>query len=189
MAGKLARGPAAVLLLAAFAFALRLALGLQQPIDADEAVEGIGAIRLLHGQLLLMEPDGRYLGALDCYVIAAFIAVLGPTLLAIRTALSLIGAAYVAVMYRLGRLALGSRTGGLLAAGVAAVFPPFALLFGVRARSYGMVLLLEAFVLALAVRVIWPEQPARRRDWILLGFVAAWRSGSTRCWPSRSAWR
>lgn len=158
--------------MAGLGFGLRLALGLQQPLDADEAVEGIGAIRVLHGQFLLMEPDGRYLGALDCYVIAPFIAVLGPTLLAIRAATSLIGAAYVAAMYWLGRLALGTRTGGLLAAGVATVFPLFTLLFGVRARSYGMVLLLAALVLALAVRVIWPERPPRRRDWALLGLVA-----------------
>lgn len=171
-AGKLARDAAPVILLAALGFGIRLALGLQQPIDADEAVEGIGAIRVLHGQLLLMEPDGRYLGALDCYVIAPFIALLGPTLLAIRTATSLIGAAYVAAMYWLGRLALGSRGSGLLAAGVAALFPLFALLFGDRARAYGMVLLLEALLLALSVRVIWPETPPRRRDWALLGLAA-----------------
>ena len=101
---------------------MRLLVGLQLPLDGDEAVEAIGALRLLHGELLLMEPDGRYLGALDMYFLAPFLAVLGPTLLAVRAAMSLVGALYVAAMWWLGRLVFRSPQGGLLLAAVAAVF-------------------------------------------------------------------
>lgn len=158
--------------IAAAAFAVRLAVGLQQPLDADEAVEAIGGLRLLHGQFLLMEPDGRYLGALDCYFLAPFLLVLGPTLLAVRAAMSFVGALYVAAMWWLGRLVLRSSRGGLLLAAVAAVFPLFAVSYAVRARAYGSLLLLEALLFAVAVRVLWPAGETRRRDWAAAGLVA-----------------
>jgi len=154
------------------AFVLRLVIGLQLPLDADEAVEAIGGLRLLHGELLLMEPDGRYLGALDCYFIAPFLAVLGPTLLAVRAAMSLVGALYVAAMWWLGRLLFRSPRGGLLLAAVAAVFPLFAVDYAVKARAYGSLLLLEALLLALSVRVVWPNREPRRRDWLAAGLAA-----------------
>jgi hypothetical protein len=53
----------------------------------------VTAIRILHGHLALMESSGRYLGALDSYVLAPFIALLGPT---VRRALVGNGAALMA---------------------------------------------------------------------------------------------
>src|SRR5690348_1393142 len=71
----------AVFLLALSAFAIRLFVGVHVALDADEATESITALRILHGHPALMESNGRYLGALDSYLIAPFLAVLGPTLL------------------------------------------------------------------------------------------------------------
>jgi len=156
----------------AVAFGLRLLVGLQLPLDGDEAVEAIGGLRLLHGELLLMEPDGRYLGALDSYFMAPFLAVLGPTLLAVRAAMSAVGALYVAAMWWLGRLVFRSPRGGLLLAAVAAAFPLFAVDFAIRARGYGSLLLLEALLLALSVRVLWPERQPQRKDWLVAGLAA-----------------
>src|SRR5207244_3664597 len=104
--------------------------------------------------------------ALDCYFIAPFLAVLGPTLLAVRAAMSLVGALYVAAMWWLGRLLFRSPRGGLLLAAVAAVFPLFAVDYAVKARAYGSLLLLEALLLALSVRVVWPNREPRRRAWL-----------------------
>lgn len=142
-------GLAAIVLLA---FALRLAIGLLTPLDADESVEGIAALRILHGHLVLMESNARYLGALDSYLLAPFVAVFGPTLLAIRVALSVVGAGYVAGTFALGRRLFGSDRDGLLLAGIAAVFPLFALSYGIKARTYGVLLLLEVICLLGGLR-------------------------------------
>ena len=159
-------------MIVAFAFAIRLAIGMQETLDPDEAAEAVGALRLLHGELLIMEPNGRYLGALDCYLMAPFLAVMGPTLLAVRVAMSVVGALYVLAMAWLGRVLNFHRHGGLVLAAVAAVFPLFAVSFGVRARGYSPTLLLEALFLVLAIRVIWPASNPRRRDWAAPGLVA-----------------
>jgi hypothetical protein len=153
------------------AFGLRLLIGLHTPLDSDEATEAIASLRLLHGQLPMMEPSARYLGALDSYLLAPFLAALGPTLLAVRLAMATVGMLYVGAMAWLGRLVLGPR-GGLVLGTVAAAFPLFAITFGIQARAYGSTLLLEALFLALAVRVIWPTRTPPRRDWAACGFVA-----------------
>ena len=160
-----------VIAILVLAFVVRLALGLLLPLDADESVEGIAALRLLHGAFPLMEPDGRYLGALESYLLAPFVLVLGPTALAIRVGMSAIGVAYVAAMYRLGRCTVPGSSGGAWLALVASIFPLFAVIFGIRARTYGTLLLFEALVFVLAVRLLWEPGPRRRRDWVLLGLV------------------
>ena len=43
-------------------------------------------------------------------------------------------------------------------AGVAAVFPLFALSYGVRARNYGLLLLFVALCLLLAIRLAWDHR-------------------------------
>src|SRR5262245_19069682 len=134
---------------------IRLALGMQEPLDADEATEAVTALRILHGHLALMESSARYLGALDSYVLAPFIAVLGPTLLAVRAAQAALGGCYVALVYGLGRRSLGGARGGLVAAAVAAVFPLHAVAFGERARGYGLLRLLEALCLLCTVGLAW----------------------------------
>lgn len=102
----------AVCLLALSAFAIRLFVGVHVALDADEASEAITALRILHGHLALMESNGRYLGALDSYLIAPFLAVLGPTLLAVRAAGAFLGALYVSLMFALARQALRSTYAG-----------------------------------------------------------------------------
>lgn len=158
--------------LALLAFVVRLALGMQEALDADEATEAITALRLLHGHLALMESNGRYLGAAESYLLAPALAVLGPTLLAVRLTMSLLGALYVVAMTALGRLALGSPTRGLAVGAVAVVFPFFSVSFGVRARGYGVALLLEALLLLMWLRGAWAPRPAGVSRWLLAGLVA-----------------
>jgi hypothetical protein len=161
-----------VFALALIAFAIRLLVGLHQRLDADEAVEGIAALRILHGDLTLMENNGRYLGALDSYLMVPFIAVLGPTLLAVRIATAFMGAVYVGLMFVLGRQALRTSRAGFLVAAIATVFPLYALTFGTRARSYGLLLVLETLLLVLWIRLAWSSDRPVTRTWVLTGLLA-----------------
>ncbi len=159
-------------LILALAFGVRLLAGLLQPIDGDEAAEGIAAIDILHGHLAIVESGGHYLGAIESYVLAPFIAVFGPTQFAIRVALSLVGAAYVLAMYGLARQLFAGRAAALVMAAIAAVFPLFAVSYGVRARDYGLLLLFVALCLMLAIRLAWPDGLRGRAGWGLFGFTA-----------------
>ena len=162
----------AVASLALIALAIRLLVGMQEALDADEATEGITALRILHGHLVLMESDGRYLGALDSYLMAPFLAVLGPTLLGVRAAQAFLGALYVGLMFALGRRALRSNQAGLVMAGIAVVFPLYAVTFGTKARTYGLLLVLETLLLLLWIRLAWPSSRSRAPAWAVVGLLA-----------------
>ena len=170
-------------LVLALAFGVRLFVGLLQPLDGDEAAGGIAAIDILHGHLPIVESGGHYLGAVESYVLAPFIAVFGPTQFAIRFALSVVGVIYVLAMYALARRLFthignpsparggGQGGGALLTAGVAAVFPLYAVSYGVRARIYPLVLLFIALCFLLAIRIAWSTH-RRWYDWALFGLTA-----------------
>jgi 4-amino-4-deoxy-L-arabinose transferase-like glycosyltransferase len=158
-------------LILAMAFGVRLALGLLQPLDGDEAGAGIAAIDILHGHLPIVESGGHYLGAIASYVLAPFIAVFGPTQFAIRFALSVVGAVYVLAMYALARQLFTRPASALVMAGVAAVFPLFAVSYGVKVGIYGLVLLSVALCLLLATRLAYSTH-RRWYDWALFGLTA-----------------
>src|SRR5256886_7718420 len=180
-------------LIVALGLVVRLIVGSQVPLDADESVEAITAIHILHGHFALMESNARYLGALDSYVLVPFIALFGTTVTAIRIAFAIVGAAFVGLMFVLGRVAFRRDREALLMAGIAAVFPLFPLACGVKARAYGLLLLLEVLCLILVIRLAWPRanlpspapvagqgqnfpSPARGGGqgggWLAFGFVA-----------------
>jgi 4-amino-4-deoxy-L-arabinose transferase-like glycosyltransferase len=150
---------------------VRLLVGMLQPLDGDEAAEGIAAINILHGQLPIVESGGHYLGAIESYVLAPFVAIFGPTAFAIRFALSLVGALYVLTMYGLGRQLFFRKSAALAMAAVAALFPFFEVAYGVRGRTYGILALSVALCLLFAIRLAWST---RRRwiEWALFGLVA-----------------
>jgi hypothetical protein len=152
-------------------FVIRVLLGLQEGLDPDEAVQGITALHILHGHLPLMESNAHYLGAFESYFLVPFVAVLGPTLMALRVGIGVLGAGYVLATYLLGRGLFRTHRGALLLAAIAAVFPLFALTFAERARNYAGLLLFEALCLALVIRVAWPATLPKRRDWLLLGLA------------------
>src|SRR5256885_2670905 len=159
-------------LIVALGLVVRLIVGSQVPLDADESVEAITAIHILHGHFALMESNARYLGALDSYVLVPFIALFGTTVTTIRIAFAIVGAAFVGLMFVLGRVASRRDREALLMAGIAAVFPLFPLPYGVKARAYGLLLLLEVLCLILLIRLAWGDRTLRGRDWLAFGFVA-----------------
>jgi 4-amino-4-deoxy-L-arabinose transferase-like glycosyltransferase len=159
-------------------FGARLLVGLPQDLEADEATAGLAAWNIMHGQLILMEPNGHYQGALLFYILVPFEAVFGHTQLAIRVGMAAVGAGYVGSMYLLGRWSTDSPSAGILLAAIAAVFPYFAVDFGSRARSgYADDLVLQALLFAYVVKVGW--RTPRNRDLAILGLVAGlglWQS-------------
>src|SRR5437588_2302327 len=161
----------AVLTLMALGFAVRLALGLRTQLDADEATFALAGLHITHGHFALMEPNGQYLGALDAYIAAPFIALFGPNTLAIRLSVAAIGAVYVLSMYWLGRQLFRTQRAALLTALVAAVFPLFTVYWSSKLRGgYVEMPVFEALALGLCARAGWISAP-RLRWWALLGLV------------------
>ena len=168
-------GRTAVLVMVAImagTFVSRLLVGLHTGLDADEATNGVTALGIIHGHFALMESDVHYLGALESYVLAPFVWLLGPTLAGIRVPMALVGSLYVLALYDLGRTILHRRSAGLLLAGVGAVFPLFELTWTVKARTgYTEMVVLAVITLALAARIGWGQGGNRRRNWLLLGLM------------------
>ncbi len=164
---------AALVLLVAATFVTQLVVGLHTGLDADEATTAFAALRITQGHLALMEADFHYLGALESYVLAPFVWVLGTTVAAIRVPMAIVGALYVLALYDLGRTVFHRRSAGLLLGGVGAVFPLFELTWTVKARGgYTETMLLAVVCLSLAVRIGWQPRGERLRNWILLGLAA-----------------
>lgn len=153
--------------------ALRLWFGMRLPLDADEATTAYTAFGIVHGHLALTEADQHYLGALEAYWVAPFVAIAGPSLLAVRLAMSLMGALYVLGMYLLGRTLFKRQRHALLLAAIAAIFPVFELTWTMKARSgYAELMVFEAVLLLMAIRMGWSTESPGRRGWALFGLVA-----------------
>jgi 4-amino-4-deoxy-L-arabinose transferase-like glycosyltransferase len=164
---------AALALLIAATFVTRLVVGLHTGIDGDEATVAFAALRITQGHLILMEADYHYLGALESYVLAPFVWLLGPTVAAIRVPMAIVGALYVLALYDLGWTVFRRRSPGLLLGCAGAVFPLFELTWTVKARGgYAETALLAVVCLSLAARIGWQPRGDRLRTWILLGLAA-----------------
>jgi 4-amino-4-deoxy-L-arabinose transferase-like glycosyltransferase len=163
----------ALVLLLVAAFASRLVFGLHTGLDGDEATTAFTALRITQGHLVLMESNQHYQAALESYIIAPFVWLLGPTVLAVRVPLALVGTLFVLALYDLGHTLFGRRSAGLLLAGVGAVFPVFELVWSMKARSgYAETMVFAVVCVSLAVRIGWKPRGDRLRYWILLGLVA-----------------
>jgi len=149
----------------ALGFAVRLVLGLRTPLDAGEATLGVSALHILHGQFVMMDPDGQYQGATDAYLVAPFVAVFGASLSAIRVALASVGALTVLGAWWFGRIAFRRREHAVVGALAVAVFPLFGVYWSTRLYPGSAELLL------LAAHIGW-GRGRQKRWWALLGFAA-----------------
>ena len=164
--------PAQALALAAVvvcAVAIRM-VGLLSTIgrlDADEAVTGIMAQRILHGDLLVYFAVQNYQGALEQYLQAAVLAFLpsNPTdLRLVQVALCAIICLVVGV---LGRRVTGSAWGGVLAAAIYAAGPYYNLYKGIHSHgAYDTAQLIGVVALLLALNLS-PASP--RSHWVAAG--------------------
>jgi 4-amino-4-deoxy-L-arabinose transferase-like glycosyltransferase len=151
---------------------VRLILGLRTPLDASEATLGISALHILHGQFVVMDPDGQYQGALNAYLVAPFVAIFGASLEAIRVALAVVGALTVLAAWWFGRIAFRRREHAVVGALAVAVFPLFGVYWSTRlSPGSAELLLFEMVCVSIAALIGW-GRGRQKRWWALLGFAA-----------------
>jgi hypothetical protein len=165
-----------VFLLVAMALGLAVRLWLnirsQWLIDGDEALFGIGAVRLLHGQFPNLLYGVPYMGMLQSYIAAPFVALLGPTPMALRCVTLLAATAFIAVTWLL-TLAWYGPTAAPVAAVLAAVPSVYFDAVGLKVwGSYVGVMVLGDLLLlgAWHSRRLGGRLP--RWQWLLLGLGA-----------------
>lgn len=161
----------AVVVLAAAAVRLLFLVGIDLPLESDEAIVGIMARHILYqGQWSTYYYGQNYLGPLEPASAALVMAVLGPTTFALR--LAPLGYSIVFVGYT---TAFARRAFGSIAARATALylaFPPlFLATWSVKARGgYAEVIALGAMTLWIAVDLA--ERPHERNwRWIALGVL------------------
>ncbi|WIG58445.1 MAG: hypothetical protein OJF49_001191 [Ktedonobacterales bacterium] len=186
LTGWVARHPRAPLLLAsALALAARalLIVRTHAMIDGDEALVGIQAERILHGQFPTYFYLQPYMGSLEAYLAAALFRVFGPSSWALRAVPLLLSLPLVYLTWRLARALLpkAARTTPLLA-GIAALFAAAPPLYDAVAelRTWGGQI--EIYVVSLALLLCAVELAGRlragagsfelARRWAILGLFA-----------------
>ncbi len=145
-------------LLAAIAFgtAVRLVMlttGIAR-FESDEAVTGVMAQRILHGDFPAYFGIQSYQGALEQYLQAPVLALLPDTPLALRSVQVVLSALICVLVYVLGTRMVGSRWGGALAAVLFAVAPYYSAIKSIRSHGgydgaviFGLLVVLLALVL------------------------------------------
>jgi len=122
---------------AAVATAIRMAglLGTIGRLDADEAVTGIMAQRILHGDLYVYFAGQNYQGALEQYLQAAVLGVLPSTPTDLRLVEVALCAAICVLVGLVGRRVTGSAWGGVLAAAIYAAGPYYNVYKGLHSHG------------------------------------------------------
>lgn len=153
----------ALVVFAAIIVRLLFLFRIDLPMESDEAIVGIMARHILYrGEWSTYYYGQNYLGPLEPAVAALFMAVLGPSAVALRLAPLTFSVAFVGVSTAFARRAFGPVAAGATA--LYLVLPPlFLTTWSVKARGgYAEALALGAIILWLAVDLA--EQP-RGSDW------------------------
>jgi hypothetical protein len=151
-------------------------------IDADEALVGIQAERILHGQYPTYFYGQDYMGVLEAYLAAPLVAILGPTGWALRLVPIALSPLLVYLTWRLARVLLPARAPATpflagLAAFLAAAPPLYSAVaelrtWGGQIEIYVVTLALLVSVVELADRLRAGAGPwALARRWVVLGFL------------------
>ncbi len=148
-------------------------------LDADEAVTGLMARRILHGQLFTFFAGQSYMGSLEQYLQAGVFAVLPQTSFDLRLPELVLQLVVCTLVYVFARRCLGARARAGLAALLFAVGPAFSIYLGVRSRgaySSCEVISLVGVLLAVSLRA-----GGRRQLPIAFGFgvcagLAVWEN-------------
>jgi hypothetical protein len=152
-------------------------------LDGDEAMIGLQAERILHGQFPTYFYGQAYMGTLEAYLAAPFVALLGPTGWALRLVPIVLSPLLVYLTWRLARAVLPrDATTTPLLAGLAACVAGLPHLYVVitEMRTWGGQI--EVYVVTLALLLCVVELADRLRAgasttellrrWLVLGFVA-----------------
>lgn len=157
----------------AVGLALRIWLNVRSRwmVDGDEALFGIGTVRLLHGDppnLLFGVP---YMGMLQSYVAAPFVAMFGPSAVALRCVTLLASIAFIVTTWLLARAWYGPAVAAV-AALLAAVPSVYFDAVGLKVwGSYLGVMVLGGLLLLGAWHCRQRGGDMRRERWLLLGLI------------------
>lgn len=166
--GRIANRAALVLLALAVVYRVILTLRGWPMVESDEAIIGLMARHILHGQFDYWFWGQQYMGAFQAYVVALFFAAFGSSTLVLRLAILLFTIGFLAAMYVLGRAAYGP-VAGLLTLAWLVIGPSMSLLREQTAiGGYQDMLLFGSLVLVgVWLRLRRPEAlPRTRREWI-----------------------
>ncbi len=169
------RGLAAILLLGG---ALRFWLLARDipTLNSDEATVGLMALHVLRGEWTVFYWGQSYMGSIEAILAAPWIALLGPTSLALRLIPTLAGLAFIATAYALAARLFSPRV-GLVSAALLALGPPFFVILSMRALGgYPETLLFGNLLLLLALAGSRPGRQGLRHAaaFGLLAGLALW---------------
>lgn len=137
-------------------------------LDSDEAVVGLMARHLLHGQFSVFFWGQPYGGSLEAIFTAGLFAVLGPSTLVLKLVPLGLDAAATVVVWRVARRTIGEPLAGPAAA-LFWIWPAAFVWSSVKAQAfYGAALLAAVVILLLVLRL---SEGGAVRDWVLLGLV------------------
>lgn len=159
------------LALVALLYRLLLARTSLATVDSDQAVLGIMARHILHGDRPVFFYGQSYQGALEAYLTAAIFALWGQSDLLLRLAPSLVSALLVAQLYVLGRRLYGPRVGVVTGLWLALPAPVLAYWGTAAGAGYAEVMALGTGLFLIATRRWGLGQP-RRYDLPALGLLA-----------------
>ncbi len=166
--GHCLKSIAPLLLILMLGAALRLwQIGAAPPgLYRDEAYYGLDAVGILRGELAVWFPANNGREGLFMYLLAASIALLGQSSVALRLTSALVGIASIAALYAAGRAMFSPRIGAL-SAGILAVTFWHVALSRVAYRAITLPLLLCLTIAALFV-TLNSQSAARRLRWAAL---------------------
>jgi 4-amino-4-deoxy-L-arabinose transferase-like glycosyltransferase len=140
-------------------------------VDSDEGAFGLMALHLRHGDWSVFLWGQFYMGTFETFLIAPFVAILGPSPVALRLAPMLLGLAFMLTTYLLASRIYSPRV-GLASAALLAIGSPFFVVLSVRA--YGGYVETLVFGNLLLLLALAGESPRGRRLVVaaLMGLVA-----------------
>jgi hypothetical protein len=157
------------LLIVAFAYRLYLIARGWPQLDSDEAVIGLMARHILHGEYPIFFWGQNYMGAFQAYFAAVFFAVFGPSTFWLHFSVLLLTIGFLAAMYGLASAAYG-RAVGVVTLLWLMVGPTMGVLRELKAiGGYQDILLFGSLaLLGVWARLRQPQRmPHTRRDWLI----------------------
>ena len=163
----------ALLLLSLIAALIRLWILGHTPVNADEAIVGLMAQRILHGHFSAFYWGQDY-GGVEPYVVAAFFAIFGQSPLALTLSASLLSGVAAILVWRIG-IRIVPPPAAISAAVLSWVWPESTVWNSTRELGFrqitpvlGLCVLLQCLRIAQRSR---DEMDNRYGDWVLLGLA------------------
>jgi hypothetical protein len=151
-----------------FGFALKTV-----PLSSDEAWPGLMAMHMLKGEFPIVYWGQSYMGTQESIFQAGTIALLGPTLFAVRVYVLLMGLLFLLASWQLARR-IGGASAGVTLLALLVIPPPYLAMNGalIPPDNYLACTTLGSFALVLIHDLAFrPDEPRRLAKFVALGFL------------------